>query len=88
MARVEAFAVPGVRMLFYSGDHRPPHFHARRRGRWHARVYIQAPAGEMIELVGPRDARISAADRRAIVCGVETNRGELLREWEKCQSGP
>ena len=40
MSRVESFSVPGVECWFYSNDHRPPHFHARRRGEWSVRVFF------------------------------------------------
>jgi hypothetical protein len=86
MARVKVFDVRGVRMVFYSGDHWPPHFHARRGREWHAKVFILESKERMIQLIGPRGARIKAADRRAITEGVEEHRAELLEEWESCQS--
>lgn len=85
MARVMAFRVDGVQMWFYSGDHRPPHFHARRPGEWTVRVFIQESEDSMIEFVGPPGAIIKAADRKAIVKGVQANRPALLREWERSQ---
>lgn len=88
MAQVRAFDVGGIEMIFYSGDHEPPHFHASRRGEWHARVFIQADRDEMIELIRPPDAKIRGSDRRAIVKGVEENRVALLAEWESCQGDP
>lgn len=88
MAQLEAFQVGGIEMIFYSGDHEPPHFQARRRGEWDARVYIQADGNEMIELIRPPDAKIRGSDRKAIVKGVEENRAALLAEWESCQGDP
>jgi hypothetical protein len=85
MARVRAFKIGGIEMWFPSGDHEPPHFHARRPGEWCAKVYIQEPAASMIELVRPPGATIKGGDRKAIVGGVEANRAELLWEWEQAQ---
>ncbi|NLE58304.1 MAG: DUF4160 domain-containing protein [Planctomycetes bacterium] len=85
MARVRAFEIGGVYMWFPSGDHEPPHFHARRSDEWDARVYVLAPAGSMIELVRPPGATIKGADRKAIIEGVEVNRAALLLEWEQSQ---
>ena len=85
MASVKAFRVDGVRMIFHSGDHRPPHLHARRGNEWDVRVYIQEAPDRMIELKGPPDARMRPSDRKAIIDGVEKHRAELLAEWEACQ---
>ena len=87
MAQVRAFAVPGVKMCIPSGDHGPPHIHARRPGEWAAKVYILADRDQMIELLRPRDATIKATDRTAIIAGVEAHRPELLQEWQDCQAG-
>lgn len=57
-------------MWFYSGDHEPPHFHARRPGEWEARVFIEEHATNLIQMVRPGDARISRSDRRALISGV------------------
>ena len=86
MARVAAFEVPGVEMWLPSGDHEPAHFHARKAGHWDAKVYIQEPAENMIQLLRPPGARMRGSDRRAIVSGVLARRLELLEEWEACQT--
>lgn len=87
MAQVKAFKVDGVRMIFHSGDHEPPHFHARRGSDWSARVFFQRNAAEMFDEVKPPGAKIRPADRKTIVEGVEAHRPELLKEWEACQAG-
>jgi len=87
MARVRAFRIAGVEMRILSGDHSPPHFHARRLGHWHVRVFFLEEEDSMVELLGPRNARISGSDRRAILRGVAGNRAALLAEWEACQDG-
>ena len=85
MAQVKAFSIGGIQMWFPSGDHGPAHFHARRPGEWLARVYIQAPAAGMIELIRPPGATVKGTDRKAIIEGVEANRPALLMEWEQSQ---
>ena len=72
-------------MVFLSGDHGPPHFHAERAGEWRAKVYFLEPAVQMLELIGPPGATIKGADRNAIIKGVEKHRNVLLEEWEQSQ---
>ncbi len=86
MASVKAFGVPGVKMIIYSGDHEPPHIHARRSDDWEAKVYILESVERMIEILKPPGARMSRADRRAITQGIETYRPQLLNEWEQAQA--
>ena len=86
MARVACYEVSGIEMWIPSGDHGPPHFHARKPGHWHARVYFMEQAEDMVKPVQPPDAKIRGADRRAITAGAESNRVALLREWEACQA--
>ncbi len=86
MAAVRSFCVPGVRLVIYSGDHEPPHLHARKPGHWEAKIYILESEAAMIEILRPPDARIGRSDRRAIITGVLANRPELLAEWEAAQA--
>ncbi len=82
MARVKAFDVGGVRMIFLSGDHGPPHFHARRGGDWQAKVFLLENRDRMITL---QWGRMKGPDRKAIIRGVEDHRVELLQEFDACQ---
>ena len=88
MAQVKAFSIGGIRMVFLSGDHGPPHFHASRAGEWCAKVYFLERAAQMIELIRPPGATIKGGDRKAIIEGVEETREALLREWEQSQGLP
>jgi hypothetical protein len=82
MGKVAAFELVGIECWFFSQDHRPPHFHARKPGRWHVRVYFLAPPAAMIERVrGPR-ARFPTRDARALCEAAEAHRAKLLVEWE------
>lgn len=86
MAEVEAFKVAGVRMFIPSGDHGPPHFHARRPGQWKARVFFMEAEARLFQDVKPPNARIGSSDRKAIIKGIRDHRKALLMEWEACQA--
>jgi hypothetical protein len=87
MGIVKAFKLPGIDMWFPSGDHQPPHFHARRPGHWEARVYFLNSEDAMIEIVRPIDASIHGKDRKMLHDAVtrDKNRDLLLKEWEAFQ---
>lgn len=40
MGKVDAFTIVGLIMWFWSGDHLPPHFHAKKPGEWEMRIHI------------------------------------------------
>ena len=86
MGKVDVLSgLVGVYCWFYSHEHKPPHFHAKRKGQWHIRVYFLRQRSEMMDRVYDRNmrGRISAKDRNAI-CGLSVlHREELLKEWEK-----
>ena len=48
MAIVRAFEIPGLTLWFWSNDHEPPHFHAKRRGEWEVKVHFLLDAAEMV----------------------------------------
>jgi uncharacterized protein YfaT (DUF1175 family) len=82
MAKVECFSIDGVECWFYSQDHRPPHFHARKHGQWHFRVWFLRKEAAMLErMPGPRK-RISKQDRKTLQQMAANHRAELLQEWE------
>ena len=83
MGKVTSFNLEGIECWFHSQEHRPPHFHAKKRGHWHIRIYFMEAKSNMAERArGPR-GRISSADRNTICDIAEWYRGELLLEWEK-----
>jgi hypothetical protein len=84
MAKLECFSIAGVQLLFYSNDHGPPHFHAKRSGEWEYRVKFLLGEGDMFELVRTtKKAQMSKADRELLRTKVEAHRFEILREWEQ-----
>lgn len=84
MGKLEAFSgLAGIECWFYSQDHRPPHFHAKRKGEWHYRVFFLRDRKDMLERVrGPR-GMIKSQDESDLCEMAELYREELLSEWEK-----
>lgn len=80
MPKIECFAVPGIECWFWSNDHQPPHFHAKRQGEWELKVYFLLATDAMFELEWghPPKAKL----RREIAKAVSANRDALLHEWE------
>ncbi len=50
MATVEAFQIEGLKLWFWSNDHEPPLFHAKRAGEWEVKVHFLLEPAEMIEV--------------------------------------
>ena len=83
MGKVEAFGLEGVKCWFCSSDHRPPHFHAKRRGQWCFRVLFMLSKDRMLVRVKGLRGSINARDRE-MLCGLaEKHREELVQEWER-----
>ena len=82
MGKIDCFRIEGIDCWFWSSDHRPPHFNARRKGQWEVRVFFMNKKSEMIEQ-GIRSGRISKAHRKMLSDMAEQHREELLKEWEK-----
>ena len=38
MPKLACFEFPGLSCWFWSNDHDPPHFHAKKEGEWEIRV--------------------------------------------------
>lgn len=85
MATVRAFRIPGVRCWFWSNDHDPPHFHAKKNGQWEVRVRFLEPARAMIEYVAWSVRALSRGERQELVHLAAAHRAELLRQWETIQ---
>lgn len=83
MVKVQAFEFDGVRCLFYTGDHAPPHFHASVPDEWEIRVFfLEEPVRydvryELRRIPGPLLRRILEA--------AAAHRAALFREWEHSQ---
>lgn len=81
MARVSAFVINGLKLWFWSADHEPPHFHAKKMGEWEVRVNFLLPVGDMIEVKW--NERPLPKRRIDEICRLaEAHRVELLEQWE------
>lgn len=80
MAKIECFEIHGLYCWFWSNDHDPPHFHAKREGDWEIKVKFAEGEEEMFE----QEWGITPSSKvpRQLKKAVERNREALLREWE------
>jgi len=83
MAKLECFTIPGIELWFFSHDHLPPHFHAKRRGQWEVRVFFLEGSNKMFEVVWLRGREVPRADIRLLEENVTAKRAEILEEWER-----
>jgi hypothetical protein len=84
MARVLAFQIDGVSCWFWSNDHEPPHFHAKRAGEWEVSVRFLEARSRMILLKWSK-RKLSRQETKTLVENSEKFRAELLDQWEKIQ---
>ena len=84
MATVRVFQIAGLKLWFWSNDHEPPHFHAKRSGEWEVKVHFLREASEMIEVVWA-DKKPSSKLLKSLTALAEEHRGELLAQWEQVQ---
>ena len=67
MAKLECFAIPGIELWFFSQDHSPPHFHAKRKGQWEVQVYfLQGSTGEMFKVKWLRVKQVPRGDLKLL----------------------
>jgi hypothetical protein len=84
MATVRAFQMAGLKLWFWSNDHEPPHFHAKRSGEWEVKVHFLWEPSEMIEVVWA-DKKPSSKVLKSLTALAEEHRAELLAQWEQVQ---
>jgi hypothetical protein len=80
MPKVACLGIPGLLCWFWSNDHDPPHFHAKREGEWEIRVKFLEAEAQMFESVWGEEPNGKVL--RKIVKAVLENRANLLAEWE------
>ena len=85
MATVQAFQIGGLKMWFWSNDHEPPHFHAKRSGEWEVKVSFMLDPDGMIE-VKWSEKGVPAKTLKAIRSKAEQHREDLLTQWEEVQN--
>jgi len=82
MGKVDCFYIEGIDCWFYSQEHEPVHFHAKKSGEWEVKVNFLEQKERMIEWVGG-SGRMSRAQRKLLCETAEQYREILLKEWEK-----
>jgi Domain of unknown function (DUF4160) len=83
MAKLECFTIGGIELWFFSNDHLPPHFHAKRKGQWEVRVYfLGSRTSEMFDVVWLKGKEVPRVDTKLLEEMVTTYRVEILEEWE------
>ena len=82
MPKVKCFQIPGIECWFWSNDHDPPHFHAKKTDEWEYRVNFTAAPGEMFDPVWV-NRKPSGKLTRALRNLVARHTVELLQEWEE-----
>ncbi len=80
MSKVESFEIVGLVCWFWSSDHDPPHFHAKKRGEWEIKVKFAEGEKEMFEHEWGDTP--SGKVLRELKKAVEKHRAALLAEWE------
>ena len=80
MPKVDCFEIPGLYCWFWSNDHDPPHFHAKREGEWEIKVKFAEGEEEMFEQEWGDTP--SGKTLRQLKKAITTHREALLAEWE------
>lgn len=80
MPKVACFEIPGLFCWFWSNDHDPPHFHAKRKGEWEIRVKFLESPEKMVELMWGDTPSSKVVGQ--IQNAVTLNRQKLLTEWD------
>lgn len=82
MATVESFEIDGLKIWFWSNDHEPPHFHAKRNGEWEVRASFMLDRSEMIEIESWSKKTPSKKMLKKLTSLAEKHRGALLTQWQ------
>lgn len=85
LGAVEAFTLGGsLNCWWNSSDHRPPHFHEKRKGEWEIRVwFLTCSTGRLdFQFKWPsRGGMVDSTDQKEILQAVLKHREALLIEW-------
>ena len=81
MARLKCFSIDGMELWFWSNDHEPPHFHAKRKQEWEISVNFLESESKMF-VTKWQQKPCSSRDKKALQHMVRKYRMQLIREWE------
>lgn len=86
MGKIGGFNLNGLEAFFQSGDHRPPHFHVKKKGEWEIRVYIATTTKSNLDysFKFPKNnsKTIDSKEKEKIINFVINKRESLLVDWE------
>ena len=83
MATVEAFQIYGLKIWFWSNDHEPPHFNAKRKGEWELKVSFMLDPSQMIEVEGWSKKTPPKKVLKELTSSAEKHRVDLLKQWQE-----
>jgi len=83
MATVAAFRINGLKIWFWSNDHDPPHFHAKRAGEWEVKVSFMLDQAEMIEIESWSRKQPGKKVLRELTALAAAHRAALLAQWQE-----
>ena len=83
MGKIDCFSLDGLEIWLYSRDHRPPHFHARKAGKWEVRVYfLESELDALFDVVRSTTGVIPKSALKPLSKMAAAHRAALLLEWE------
>lgn len=83
MATVIAFQINGLKIWFWSNDHEPPHFHAKKAGEWEVKISFMLDQSEMVELESWSKKSPSKKVVKELTSLAEAHRIALLQQWQE-----
>ena len=81
MATVTAFEIAGLKIWFWSNDHQPPHFHAKRSGEWEVKIKFMLDPSEMVEVKWSKKTP-SKSVLKELTSMAKKHRVKLLEQWQ------
>lgn len=79
------YQLDGIVIVFYSNDHAPPHFHARKPGEWEIRVFLEDSEDAAFHFDFKWQSKAEGLSRSEISLiseFVRSNRESLKLEWK------
>ena len=86
MATVTAFQIHELKIWFWSNDHEPPHFHAKRSGEWEVKVSFMLDQLEMVEIESWSKKQPSKKVLKELTTLAQAHRIALLEQWEEIRN--
>ena len=85
MVTVSAFQIANLKLWFWSNDHEPPHFHAKRSGAWEVKVHFLLDDSEILEIVWSEKPPSRKVLQKLLRLSRE-HRVALLEQWQSLRA--